>query len=280
MTIHAHPDDEASKGAGTVARYGDQGVRTSLVCCTGGEEGDILNPAMDSPDVRDRLAEVRMEELAASIEICGYSAAYLLGYRDSGMPQTEANAHPDAFANAESEEAVRRLVQVIRAERPQVILAYDEHKQYPHPDHVRAHEISMLAFDRAGAGAFGPELGDPWQPLKLYWFHWSYKRIRSLHDEFLERDIESPFGAWIEGRDDWDHRVTTQIPVGEEEVGVARDALRAHATQISPEAFWLQLPDDVVADTYPYEDFVLVRNLTRTQTSEGTPESDLFAGIE
>src|SRR3954471_3453552 len=86
LTVHAHPDDESSKGAGTVAKYHAQGVRTVLVCCTGGEEGDILNPAMDRPEVRSNLHDVRLEELRRAAEVIGYDELVMLGYRDSGMP--------------------------------------------------------------------------------------------------------------------------------------------------------------------------------------------------
>ena len=122
LAVHAHPDDEASKGAGTVAKYTAEGIRCVLVCCTGGEAGDILNPAADTADVRDNLAAVRMAELRASVDAIGYSSLHLLGYHDSGMPDTETNARPDNFANAPLEEAVGRLVRIIRAERPQVII--------------------------------------------------------------------------------------------------------------------------------------------------------------
>ena len=114
LTVHAHPDDEASKGSATIARYHDEGVRGVLVCCTGGEAGDILNPAMDTPEVRERLCEVRMEELDASAAAIGYEAVHLLGYHDSGMPDTETNERADNFANAPLDEAVGRLVRIIR----------------------------------------------------------------------------------------------------------------------------------------------------------------------
>src|SRR2546421_321888 len=128
LTVHAHPDDEASKGAGTVAKYRQEGVRTVLVCCTGGESGDILNPAMDRPEVRERLSEIRMEELARSTEIIGYDEVVLLGYRDSGMPGTPENEDPRSFTQAPVDEAVGRLVEVIRRERPQVVVTYgDDH---------------------------------------------------------------------------------------------------------------------------------------------------------
>src|SRR5262245_55270348 len=119
LAVHAHPDDEASKGAGTIARYHDEGIRTVLVCCTGGEAGDILNPKVDTPEVRADLPAVRMRELEASVAAIGYDALYLLGYHDSGMPDSEDNARADNFANAPLDEAIGRLVATIRAERPQ-----------------------------------------------------------------------------------------------------------------------------------------------------------------
>jgi len=126
MSVHAHPDDEASKGPATVALYHHQGVRTVLVCCTGGEEGDILNPAMDLPEVRADIAAVRRRELATAADIIGYDEVVHLGYRDSGMPDTPQNDHPDCFARADLDEAVARLVEVVRRERPQVIITYGE----------------------------------------------------------------------------------------------------------------------------------------------------------
>src|SRR5207247_3905966 len=126
--------DEASKGAGYVHKYHEEGVRTVLVCCTGGEAGDILNPAMDKPEVRERLHDVRMEELARATELIGYDDVVMLGYRDSGMPDTPENEDARAFANAELDEAVGRLVEVIRKDRPQVTVTYGDYRQgHPHP---------------------------------------------------------------------------------------------------------------------------------------------------
>src|SRR5947209_683128 len=170
LTVHAHPDDEASKGAATVARYHDEGVRTVLVCCAGGEAGEIRNPAMDRPEIVERLSDVRREELAQSVAIIGYDEVVLLGYRDSGMPGTPFNEDPQCFACADFEEAIGRLVAVIRREKPQVIITYpDEQAGYPHPDHLRVHDITLPAFDAAGDPDAYPEAGDPWQPLKLYY---------------------------------------------------------------------------------------------------------------
>src|ERR1700758_5510458 len=157
LTVHAHPDDEASKGACTVARYHSEGVRTVLVCCTGGEEGDILNPAMDTPEVRADIAGVRRRELQDAADIIGYDRVVMLGYRDSGMPDTHSNDDPRSFAKAPLDEAVGRLVAAIREERPQVVVTYgDDQQGYPHPDHLRVHEITIAAYEAAADAARYP----------------------------------------------------------------------------------------------------------------------------
>ncbi|HEV3401366.1 MAG TPA: mycothiol conjugate amidase Mca [Acidimicrobiales bacterium] len=274
LTVHAHPDDEASKGAGTVARYHAEGVRCVLVCCTGGEAGDILNPAVDRPEIRERLPEVRMEELARATSVIGYDEVVLLGYRDSGMPGTPTNEDPRCFARAPLDEAVGRLVAAIRRERPQVIVTYaDDQEGYPHPDHLRVHDITLPAFDAAGDPDAYPDLGEPWQPLKLYYVAWSRARMLAIHEKFLELGLESPFDEkWLD-RPDHDHRITTRLDVAELH-HVRRDALLAHETQIDPESpFWFGLPPDVVA--YRYDDYILARSLVDTPL----PEDDLFAGV-
>ncbi len=276
LAIHAHPDDEASKGAGTVARYHDLGVHTVLVCCTGGEAGDILNPVMDRPEIREQLHEVRMEELRRATEIIGYDQVVMLGYRDSGMPGTPENADPRSFAQAPLEEAVERLVAVIRRERPQVIITYsDEQKGYPHPDHIRVHDITIPAFTAAGDPDAYPDAGPPWTPSKLYYTTWSHKRIIAMHEKYLELGLESPFDArWLERGLDADPPSTVIDIHG---YGAVRDeALLAHATQIDPTSkFWFGLPPEVSQAIYPYDEYILARSLTPTEL----PEHDLFAGI-
>ncbi|MBU6328515.1 MAG: mycothiol conjugate amidase Mca [Acidobacteria bacterium] len=276
LSVHAHPDDESSKGAPTIARYRAEGVRSVLVTCTGGEEGDILNPAMDRPEVRDNLHAVRLDELRRAAEIIGYDEVVLLGYRDSGMADSEANAHPEAFANVELDEAVGALVAVIRRTRPQVILTYgDDQQGYPHPDHLRVHDISVPAFTLAGDPDYRPDLGDPFAPSKMYYSVWSMRRIRATHEKFLELGLESPYSAeWFE-RPDQDHRVTTSIDIAEH-YEVRLEALRAHATQVDPASpFWFGLPPEVAREVHPYEDFILAHSRVGTEV----PESDLFAGI-
>ncbi|MCU1428559.1 MAG: mycothiol conjugate amidase Mca [Actinomycetia bacterium] len=280
LQVHAHPDDEASKGAGTTAKYHAEGVRNVLVTCTGGEAGDILNPAVDTPEVRERLTEVRMEELAESVRVLGYDALHLLGYHDSGMPDTEVNHRPDNFANAPLDDAVGRLVKIIRAEKPQVIITYREDREfYPHPDHIRVFEITGPAFEAAGDPDQYPDAGDPWQPSKLYSVAWSVARVKALHAAYLERGEESPYERWFEGgfanRTD---EFTTLIDVGEYLVK-RRESLLAHRTQVDPNGFWMRLPDDVVRRVFPWEEFQLERSLVDSTVPEGEYEDDLFAGL-
>ena len=277
LTVHAHPDDEASKGAGTIARYHADGVRCVLVTCTGGEAGDILNPAMDRPEVRADLPAVRRAELDEAASIIGYDEVVLMGYRDSGMPDTEPNAHPENFANADVDEAVGRLVEVIRRERPQVIVTYnDEQSGYPHPDHLRVHDISLPAFDLAGDVSWRPELGPPWEPSKLYYTVFSRTRLEQIHRRMLELGLESPFDEEWFNRPSPDDRITTRVPVGEY-YDVRKRALLAHATQVAPDSpFWFGLPDDVAAGVHPYDDYILARS----RVDAPLPEDDLFAGLD
>ena len=278
LTVHAHPDDESSKGASTVARYRAEGIPSTLVCCTGGEAGDILNPAMDRPEVRARIAEVRMEELAQATGIIGYETVELLGYHDSGMPDTPENARADNFWNAPLDEAVEKLVRIIRRDRPQVIVTYgDDQRHYQHPDHLKVHDITLPAFDRAADPGWYPDAGEPWQPLKLYYSEWSRTRIMNLHAKYLELGLESPFAQWMEriDEDDRPDRITTRVPIAEH-YEVREKALLAHATQIDPnESFWFGLPTEVARDAHPYDDYVLARSLVPTEV----PEDDLFAGV-
>ena len=289
LTVHAHPDDEASKGAPTLARYHSEGVRTVLVCCTGGEEGDLHNPSLREPgqpfhglspeEEKALLAELRPQELARSAEVIGFDEVVMLGYRDSGMKDSPANDDPASFHQADFDEAVGRLVEVIRRTRPQVIVTYNDDQQgYPHPDHLKVHDISLPAFDRAGDPDWYPDLGPPWQPSKLYYTVWSRRRLMAVHEALLALRGASPFDeAWFE-RPDQDGRITTQVPVGDH-LWARSGALRAHATQVDPsEAFWFGLSDQELADVYPYEDWILARSVVG-EPAPGEMEDDLFAGV-
>lgn len=274
LTIHAHPDDETTKGGGSVARYAAAGVGTVLVCCTGGEAGSILNPALDWPAVRMRLPMLRRAELAAATRHLGYQRVWMLGYRDSDMP---ASGAAGTFAAAPLEETVLALVRLIRRERPHVVVTYsDNQRGYQHPDHLRVHDASVPAYEAAGEAAFHPELGAPWTPQKLYYVVWSRARLVAQHEAFLRLGLQSPFNAerW-KRRASMDHRLTTKVFVGDCWQQV-QEALRSHATQIDPKSsHWFGLPPDVARTTYPYDDYILAQSAVPTHL----PEDDLFAGV-
>jgi mycothiol S-conjugate amidase len=279
LSVHAHPDDEASKGSSTMARYHHEGVHTVLVCCTGGEAGDILNPAVDTPEVRANLAEVRLQELQASADAIGYDTVHMLGYHDSGMPDTDVNHRADNFANAPLDEAVERLVRIIRTERPQVIVTYAEDREfYPHPDHIRVHEISVPAFDAAGDPDRFPDAGEAWQPSKMYYTGFSRKRVQSLHDAILQRGEESPYAQWFErGLPEGSEKFTTFVSVGDW-LHIRRAALLAHRTQVDPDGHWMRLPDDVVRKVFPWDEYILAASRV-SEVPPSDTEDDLFAGV-
>ncbi len=290
LTVHAHPDDEASKGAPTFAKYHADGVHTILVCCTGGEEGDLQNPTLRQPgqpfheltpeQERALVASMRPAELAASAAVIGFDEVVMLGYRDSGMAETEPNEHADCFHQADPDEAAGRLVAVIRRTKPQVVVTYNDDQQgYPHPDHLKVHDVSVLAFERAGDPEWYPDLGEPFQPSKLYFTTWSRRRMLAMHEGLLHHRGESPFDdAWFQ-RPSHDHRITTRIEVSEF-MWARTGALLAHATQVDPtEPFWFGLSEGQLSQIYPWEDWILARSLVG-EIPGADEEHDLFAGVE
>jgi len=276
LAIHAHPDDESSKGAATVAKYVSEGVRAVLVTATGGEAGDILNPAMDTPEVSENLPEVRAAELAEAAKIIGYDDVVLLGHRDSGMPDSDDNRNPAALCSQPFEAVLESLVRIVRSERPDVVLGYDAHEFYPHPDHLMVHRLSIALADAAASDTMFAEAGEPWQIQKVYAPVFTVNRISTLHRLMLESTGESPFEGWLErleGLTDGDRRVTQVDVSGFVEQG--RDALRAHRTQVDPGGFWFAVPTDLVESGYPWEDFEVLHSVTEWSEDE----SDLFAGL-
>ncbi|HEX4191351.1 MAG TPA: mycothiol conjugate amidase Mca [Marmoricola sp.] len=279
MHVHAHPDDESSKGAASTAKYVAEGVDVHVVTCTGGERGSVLNPKMDSPEVLANIAEIRRAEMDRAREILGVSQDWL-GFVDSGWPEGDPKPPlPDGcFGLVPLEEATEPLVRLIRSFRPHVITTYDENGGYPHPDHIKCHEISMAAFDAAADPERFPDSGEPWQPLKLYYQH-GFNRLRTvaLHEAMLARGLESPLAERLEqwkADPDHDNRITTRVPCGEY-FPVRDQALIAHATQIDPDGFFFKIPMDLQQEIWPTEDFELVTSLVEAPT----PEDDLFAGI-
>lgn len=280
MAVHAHPDDESSKGAASLAKYAHDGVGVMVVSCTGGERGDILNPQY--AHTKMDIPTLRITEMAKAADILGVAHTWL-GFEDSGYHEGDPDTWDlpkGSFGALGVDVETEALVRVIRAFRPQVMTTYDEDGGYPHPDHIRCHVISMAAFEAAGDPDMFPGTGDPWQPLKLYYnVGFSRARMLAINDAVRERTGEGPFDEWMKRfadnpRPDPGLRTTTKIQVAD--FFAQRDgALKAHATQIDPDAHWFAVPHDIEASVWSTDDYELARSLVDTEV----PETDLFAGI-
>jgi mycothiol S-conjugate amidase len=279
MAVHAHPDDESSKGAATMAKYVAEGVDVHVVTCTGGERGSILNPNMDRPDVLANMSEIRRQEMDRAREILGVRQDWL-GFVDSGWPEGDPPPPlPEGcFGAMDVADAARPLVRLMRTFRPHVVTTYDENGGYPHPDHIMCHRVSVAAFEAAGDPEAYPDAGEPWQPLKLYYHHsFHYERFIALHEEMLRRGLESPYAERLkEWKPDPDHaaRITTRV-MAADYYAIRDRALLAHATQVDPGGSWFAAPLEVHQAAWPTEDY----ELARSSVESGLPEDDLFAGV-
>jgi mycothiol S-conjugate amidase len=278
MAVHAHPDDESSKGAATMARYVADGVEVLVVSCTDGERGDVLNPALkNDPEIQRNLPEVRRREMAKAQQILGVQHTWL-GFVDSGLPEGDPlpPLPEGCFALEPLEVTTEALVRVIRDFRPHVMTTYDESGGYPHPDHIMCHTVSMSAYGAAGDSSAYRHAGRPWQPLKIYYNQTLTKaRIVAYHDAMEAAGLESPYGEWISR---WQERgertITTKIECADY-FGVRDQALLAHATQVDPEGTWFKVPLRMQKEIWPTEDFEAALSYVPVRPLE----SDLFAGL-
>ncbi|WP_113702463.1 PIG-L family deacetylase [Nonomuraea lactucae] len=265
MAVHAHPDDECLSTGGVLARYTDEGVRTVLVTCTNGEQGDGPDGVKPGDQGHDdaAVAERRLAELRESVQILGIDHLELLGYRDSGMDGWETNHHPDAFANVPVEAAAGRLGELIERYRPDVVVTYDETggSGYGHPDHVQAHRITVAAVEATGV------------PAKLYHTAIPRSAIKRLFDLMLENGVDL---GDFRPSDDFgtpDELVTTLVDVAPY-VERKLKALRAHESQ-GENIFLLRMPDAAQRQAFSSEAFTRV--LSRVAAPDH--EDDLFAGL-
>jgi N-acetyl-1-D-myo-inositol-2-amino-2-deoxy-alpha-D-glucopyranoside deacetylase len=295
MLVHAHPDDETIGSGATMAKYAAEGAHVVLVTCTLGEEGEVIPPELAhlAADRDDTLGEHRIGELAAACTALGVADHRFLGgpgrWRDSGMMGVASNHRDNAFWQADLDEAAGELVKIIREVRPQVLVTYDENGFYGHPDHIQAHRVSWRAFELAADPAFGE--GEPWRIAKFYLtasptsvMRRSEEAMRESGVRFFTEAVDDlPFGCA-------DQDVTTEID-GRAHVGDKLDAMRAHATQISVDAPWFALSNNVGQEALGVEHFIL-RAGAPGPVGPGAPievgglgepynrEDDLFAGID
>ncbi|MDA0632006.1 PIG-L family deacetylase [Nonomuraea sp. MCN248] len=264
MAVHAHPDDECLSTGGVLARYAAEGVRTVLVTCTNGEQGDGpggVKPGEPGHDAAE-VARLRLAELRASADHLGIEHVELLGYRDSGMAGWSTNDHPDAFANVPLESAAARLSELMARYRPQVVVTYDETggSGYGHPDHVQAHRVALAATDLSDI------------PDKLYYTAIPRSAIKNMAATLRESGIEMDF----EPGDDFgtpDELVTTVVDVSPH-VDRKLKALQAHASQ-GENIFLLRMPPQAQQQVFSHEAFTRVRSRVKTPAHE----DDLFAGL-
>ncbi len=277
MVVHAHPDDECIGTGGIFARYSVEGIRTVLVTCTLGEEGEIVVPEWDTPENHARLAEIREQELLAAVKHLGINHLEILPYRDSGMMGTPSNQHPECFAQADLDEATGRLVRLVRQYRPHILMSYNEEGGYGHPDHITAHKITVAAYEAAANPAQYQEAGEPWSPTKLYYISFRRALWLKVWPLMRERGIKTPLDD--EGFDTSrfvdDPRINAVIDV-RAYLPQKLAALREHRTQIRDDWFWLAIPEDLRDEMFNSEYFI--RIASRVPVSEAV-ETDLFAGL-
>jgi mycothiol S-conjugate amidase len=278
LAVHAHPDDESSKGAATYAYYRSLGAEVFVLSCTGGERGSILNEALVGHPMAERdLSGLRRLEMAEAQRVLGVQHRWL-GYEDSGMNE-DGSVPTNSFAAIPLEISAESVVRVIREFRPQVLVTYDENGGYPHPDHIRTHDVSMEAYRAAADPSRYPDAGEPWQIEKLYFDRiFNLERIDAMFLELSVKEPDSPLleplGAARDWMKDYPKLATTHVPVGDF-LEVRDAALRAHASQVSPNSSFFFWPNDLIREAWPYEDFQLVESKVDTDM----PESDLFAGV-
>ncbi|MEV0347690.1 PIG-L family deacetylase [Nonomuraea sp. NPDC050680] len=266
MAVHAHPDDECLSTGGVFARYADEGIRTVLVTCTNGEQGDGpggVKPGDPGHDAAE-VAERRLAELRESVEHLGIDHLELLGYRDSGMDGWETNAHPDAFANVPVDLAAGRLGELIRQYRPQVVVTYDETggSGYNHPDHVQAHRITVAAVEATGVADKLYYTAIPRSAMKRM-----FELVRSSGIDLGDFEPSDDFGTP-------DELVTAVVDVAPH-VERKLKALRSHASQ-GDNIFLFQMPEEAQQQAFSAEAFTRIVNRV---TAAPDFEDDLFAGL-
>jgi len=279
LAVHAHPDDESSKGAATYAHYRSIGTEVLVVSCTGGERGDIQNEALELKAMANRdMAGLRRLEMANAQAAVGFDHRWL-GYQDSGLPENDDPVPANSFAVIPLQISAEPLVKIVREFRPQVLVTYDEMGGYPHPDHIRTHEISLYAYAAAADASRYPDAGAPWQVSKVYYDRiFNAPRIEAIYQFLVANAPDTAQLAQMEEirerMKDRPNLTTTQVRV--EDFLDARDqALRAHASQVAPDSAFFFWPNDLQRQAWPFEDFQLALTLVESTL----PETDLFAGI-
>jgi N-acetyl-1-D-myo-inositol-2-amino-2-deoxy-alpha-D-glucopyranoside deacetylase len=299
LLVHAHPDDESINNGASMAKYVADGAHVTLVTCTRGEEGEVLVESLSKlASVHDdKLGEHRVQELATAMKVLGVTDHRFLGgegrYRDTGMEwhpeETNTTAmvpsevRDDTFWAADLREAADHLVEVIREIRPQVLVTYDEHGGYGHPDHVQAHRVATYGAALAAVPSYRTDLGEAWDIQKIYWVAIPEEgfrdAVRQLRDEgntaaFEGMDPDGPLPYMFVP----DAAITTVVD-GSEYVDKKIEAMKAHATQIAVEGDLFALSNNIGNQIWATESYRLVKGTPGPPNAETGKEGDLFAGV-
>jgi LmbE family N-acetylglucosaminyl deacetylase len=258
VSFHAHPDDECIACGGIMRKAYEDGHRVVLVVATRGERGEVAEGFLSDGE---QLWQRRVEETRASAEILGAHRTEFLGYVDSGMMGTPANEVPTSFWRAPVEEAAEKLAEILRAERADVLTCYDDNGGYGHPDHIQVHRVGMRAAELAGTP-------------RVYQNTMNRDHIRrgmsALAAQAATSGIELPEIGEEFGKPE--SVITAAVDVSPY-IEHKRRAMRAHASQISEQSFFLAMPDDSFRHAFGTEWFI------REGQGPGITETDLFAGI-
>ena len=246
VCFHAHPDDESIATGGTMRRAADEGHDVVLVVATGGEEGEVAEGFLAEGET---LGERRTKETLSSAEILGVKAVEWLGYRDSGMVDTPTTHNPECFWQADVEEAAEQLAAILRAHECDVLTIYDSNGNYGHPDHIQVHRVGARAAELAGV---------------MNVFESTMNRdhiVRNMRERLKEAaaagnpgdlpDVDSPdFNLGVP-----EVQITTRVDVSDL-IEVKRASMRAHASQIGEQSFFLSMPDDAFTMAFGQEWFI------------------------
>ena len=266
LLVHAHPDDEAISTGGVMLKARAEGHRVVLVTATRGEVGEIYN--MDEASSRPRLGEIREKELENAARILGVNRGEFLGYRDSGMVGTSDNANPASFHQAPLDEAAGKLIEIIREERPEVIVTYAEDGTYGHPDHVKAHQVTNVALDQLLRAS------ESWTPKKLYYTVIPRSLMQAFMDALPEEARQQQQESTIQIIGTPDELVTSTVDVSDF-IDRKREAFLAHVSQNDPNSWFATMQDQIFRVAFGTEYYQLARG----KPGMAIPENDLFAGL-
>lgn len=275
MAIYAHPDDEVFGVGGTMGYYSDRNVRTILVCATRGEVGEISDPALATPET---LADVREQELRCAASALGVQELIFLDYRDSGMVDTEPNQDPRAFIQANPDEAIEKLVRLIRSEKPQVVITFEPYGGYGHPDHIAISKWTTAAFHAASDASQYPNAGEAWKPSRLFYSTIPISFFREMREWMKSTGIDTSQMPNLDAMPNRfpDESITTIVDV-KAYAQRKRDAAKCHATQWGADNWFMKVPDDIMNQMVSREHFALI---SPDEEIDKAPKADLFAGLE